>query len=99
MQTTPSHGSRASLAGDVVDLVPFVTGVGETIRGARTAAKVADKANTAAKAVDNTSDVVKVAKNAKKLHRPYIRKSTREAAEAAAGRAPDGHFTKLRIQY
>ncbi len=83
------------LAGDVVDLVPFVTGVGETIRGARTVAKVADKANTAAKAakaVDNTSDVVKVAKNTKKLHRPYIRKSTREAVEAAAGRAPDGRF-------
>ncbi len=45
----------ASLAGDVVDLVPFVTGVGETIRGARTAAKIADKADTAKDIVKGTN--------------------------------------------
>ena len=43
------------LAGDVVDLVPFVTGVGETIRGARTAAKIADKADTAKDIVKGTN--------------------------------------------
>ena len=35
------------LAGDAVDLIPFVTGVGETIRALKTASKVADGADDA----------------------------------------------------
>ena len=35
------------LAGDAVDLIPFVTGVGETIRTLKTASKVADGADEA----------------------------------------------------
>ena len=78
------------LAGDVVDVVvPFVGGVGETVRAVNTARKIGDKAgdmHDAVKAIDNTATA------AKKLHRPYIRKSTRQAVEQAAKRAPDGRF-------
>lgn len=35
-------GAWVGLMGDIVDLVPFVTGVGETIRTLRTASKVAE---------------------------------------------------------
>ena len=36
----------AGLAGDAVDLIPFVTGVGEATRAAKTTAKVAAKRAT-----------------------------------------------------
>ena len=52
----------AGLAGDAVDLIPCVCGVGEGIKGVRAAAKLADKADDAygaAKAVDSVSDTVK----------------------------------------
>lgn len=78
------------LAGDVVDVVvPFFGGAGETVRAVNTARKigdVTDDVHDAAKAIDNTATA------AKKLHRPYIRKSTRQAVEQAAKRAPDGRF-------
>ena len=40
------------LAGDAIDLIPFVTGVGETIRILKTTSKVAD-------AVDDAYDAIK----------------------------------------
>ncbi len=48
------------LAGDVIDLIPFVTGVGETVRAVNIAGDVADAADDvydAAKAVDRLDDV------------------------------------------
>ena len=48
------------------------------------AVRAADKVGDVAKAADNVSDAVKVADKANDLHRPYIRKSTREAVENAA---------------
>ncbi len=52
----------AGLVGDAVDLIPFVTGVGEVTRGLNTARKIADKADDlhdTIKAVDNVADVSK----------------------------------------
>ena len=94
------------LAGDVVDLIPGVTGVGETIRAvdaahdtykaARNLAETAETLHDIQKTAENANDVKKVVENAgraaKELHRPYIRKSTRQAVENAARRAPDGRF-------
>jgi RHS repeat-associated protein len=60
-------GAWLGLAGDVVDLVPFVTGVGETVKAVRTVDKVADAVDTAhdvGKAVDNANDVGKALDNA-----------------------------------
>ena len=78
------------LAGDLLDVaIPFVGGIGETVRAVNSVRRVADKSGDlydAAKAVENT------ATTAKKLHRPYIRKSTRQAVEQVAKRAPDGRF-------
>lgn len=55
------------LAGDVVDLIPFVSGVGETTRVVKTTVKIADNADDvfdAAKAIDNTIDSYKALKKA-----------------------------------
>ena len=56
----------AGLAGDAVDLIPFVTGVGEATRTVKTTVKVVDKASdvvdtakTIYKAADTTSDIRK----------------------------------------
>ncbi len=54
------------LAGDVVDLIPFVSGVGETARVVKTTSKIVDTADNihdTVKAVDNTVDVVKAVDN------------------------------------
>ena len=99
----------AGLAGDVVDLVPFVTCVGETVKVAKTANKVVEAVDTvhdAAKTADNITDsaraVTKSANNiadgaskSKSLHRPYIRKSTRMEVEAMAPKTPDGRFIDI----
>jgi len=86
------------LAADVVDLIPFVTGVGEATRVVKISTKavdMVDDAHDTYKAVDTAVDTTK------KLHRPYIRKSTKEAVINAAPRTPDGLFidpnTKLPI--
>ena len=42
--------------------------------------------------VDDVADSVKTIDNAKDLHRPYIRKATREAVEKSAAKLPDGRF-------
>ena len=47
----------AGLAGDALDLIPFVTGVGETTKAVRTTIKIAD----------NTADVVDTAKDVYKI--------------------------------
>ncbi len=47
----------AGLAGDAVDLIPFVTGVGETIRGVKIVAKGVDLA-------DDTLDTIKIVRAA-----------------------------------
>ena len=56
----------AGLVGDAVDLIPFVTGVGEVTRAVKTTVKVADKAtdvldtaNTLYKTADAASDIRK----------------------------------------
>ena len=56
----------AGLVGDAVDLIPFVTGVGEVTRAVKTTVKVADKAedvldtaNTLYKTADAASDIKK----------------------------------------
>ena len=56
----------AGLVGDAVDLIPFVTGVGEVTRIVNTGRKVADKvgdvvdaAHDASKAIDNVHDATK----------------------------------------
>ena len=53
---TPTNPmSWVSLAGDVVDLIPFVTGVGETAKAVGATIKITN-------AVDNTTDTIKVLK-------------------------------------
>ena len=51
----------ASLAGDAIDLIPIVTGVGEVTRAAKTVDKVADTVQIA-KAVDFTDDAMDLVK-------------------------------------
>ena len=51
----------ASLAGDVVDLIPFVSGVGEVTRAVKTVDKVKDTVQIA-KAVDFTEDAANIVK-------------------------------------
>ena len=58
----------ANLAGDIVDLIPFVTGVGETIRTVKTAKKAASK-------VDK---VIEAAKTVNHVHGNSL-KTTKEA--------------------
>ena len=80
------------LAGDVVDLIPFVSGVGEVTDIIR----VANKADDFVDAIDDVHDTARaienVGKSAKELHRPYIRKSTRDIVESRAARNADGKF-------
>lgn len=70
----------AGLAGDAVDLIPFVTGVGETTRLVKTGVKVADvvddgidvakavdKAYDATKAIDNAADSIDTYKDLRKV--------------------------------
>lgn len=59
----------AGLAGDVIDLVPFVSGVGEVTRAVKVTknvAEVADDIHDTTKAVDNTIDTYKALKKANK---------------------------------
>ena len=51
----------AGLAGDAIDLIPFVTGVGEVTRAVKTIDKVADTVQIA-KAVDFTDDAADIVK-------------------------------------
>ena len=79
----------AGLAADVIcSVVPGLTGGGSLVKALAKLDDITDSLN-AAKKVDKVVDTVKTTK---KLHRPYIRKSTRQAVEAAARRAPDGRF-------
>lgn len=48
-----------NLAGDIADLTPFVTGIGEGIKGARAVAKAADKIDDAADAAKSAAKVVR----------------------------------------
>ncbi len=78
--------------GDVVDLVPFVSGVGE----ATDLMRVATKADDFVDAIDDVHDTARAIGNvgeaAKELHRPYIRKSVREVVESRASRNAAGKF-------
>ena len=80
------------LVGDVVDLVPFVSGVGE----ATDLIRVATKADNFVDAIDDVHDTARAIENAgeavQELHRPYIRKATREAVESRASRNAAGQF-------
>ena len=79
------------LAGDLVDLIPFISGVGEAadlLRIVNIGGDVIDAADDVydvARTIDNAGEVVE-------LHRPYIRKSTREAVEAVAAKTADGKY-------
>ncbi len=58
------------LAGDVIDLIPFVTGVGETVRAINIAGDIADAADDvydAARAVDRLDDVTDTVSAANKI--------------------------------
>ena len=60
----------AGLAGDVVDLIPFVTGVGEATRAVKTVDKIVDVVDTThdiAKTADRVDDVVDTATSIKKV--------------------------------
>lgn len=80
------------LAGDVVDLLPIVSGVGE----ATDLLRIATKADAVVDAVDDVHDTAKaidnVGKATKELHRPYIRKATRDIVESRASRNAAGKF-------
>ena len=56
----------AGLVGDIVDLVPGVTGVGEITKGLGATTKAAKAARKASKAADNATDAAKLAKQASK---------------------------------
>jgi len=56
----------ASLAGDTVDLIPFVTAVGETVKVFKAANKVVDAADAAHDVAKTTDNIVDSAKAAKK---------------------------------
>ena len=54
------------LVGDAVDLIPFVSGVGETARAVKTINKISDAADTThdiVKAVDNVDDAIDTSVN------------------------------------
>ena len=68
----------AGLAGDVVDLIPGVTGVGETVRAVNTARKAAKKANDV---VDVSKKTVKASERAKAVRQAW----KNEAKNVAAG--------------
>ena len=53
----------AGLAGDAIDLIPFVTGVGETTRVAKNAARIVDDTVAIAKTVDKIDDTVDIVKD------------------------------------
>ena len=64
----------AGLAGDIVDLIPFATGVGETIRGIKLIVKASDAADavvdavrTADRVMDATDDLVDAVRTADKV--------------------------------
>ena len=79
----------AGLAADVVCLAtPGLTGGGAVVKAVTKADDVVDVVKT----VNKVDDVVDTAKAAKNLHRPYIRKSTRQAVEAAAPKLSDGRY-------
>jgi len=62
MALTVDPWAWAGLAGDALDLIPFVTGVGEVTRAVKTTVKVVDKADDvvdAAKVIDKVSDIRK----------------------------------------
>ena len=60
----PTDGwAWAGLAGDVVDLIPGVTGAGESIKAARAANKVADAVDTARDVMRTADNAVEVAEN------------------------------------
>ena len=90
VQNPNDVGAWIGLALDVVDVaVPVVSGLGEiadAVNVARKTTQAVDKAKDTAKVIENTTSA------AKRLHRPYIRKSTRQAVENAAQRLPDGRF-------
>ncbi len=57
------------LAGDVIDLIPFVTGVGETVRVIRTTQKIADIADGVDDTIDSYRALRKVSKGTgKEVH-------------------------------
>ena len=49
------------LAGDAIDLIPFVSGVGEITRAAPTTLEVIDSVHDASRLIDNTGDVIDTA--------------------------------------
>ena len=53
----------AGLAGDAIDLIPFVTGVGETTRVVKNTARIVDDTVDIAKTVDKIDDSVDVVKD------------------------------------
>ena len=50
------------LAGDAVDFIPFVAGVGEVVKGAKATSKIADDVSDAKKLAKTSSKVTKATK-------------------------------------
>ena len=87
----------ASLAGDVVDLIPVVTGVGEITRAARTI----DKASTTvqiAKAIDFTDDAADIVKTLDRS-KGFTKSTARAGRKIHAGYKVTDDFSKIGKEY
>ena len=91
------------LAGDTVDLIPFVTGVGETIRALKTTSKVAETVEGAGDAIDTYRDLKKVTKGTglevhhiveKRLGNALGYENTNDMLSIALSKADHKQYTK-----
>ncbi|MBR7163410.1 MAG: hypothetical protein IKD21_00345, partial [Clostridia bacterium] len=86
----------AGLAGDVADLIPIVTGVGETVRAIKVTSKVADKATDAIDAVSDANKVVK--KSTKNIRSTAVKKAWKnEASLVQSTGIGTRNWTKLEV--
>ena len=86
----------AGLIGDAIDLIPFVTGVGEATRAVKTANKVADKTTAVIKiqkAVDFTPESAKIVKSLDRS-KGYTRSSLRAGTYSHNGYKATTAFIK-----
>ena len=93
MKNPKDLSNWAALGADVLCLaIPGATGGGTIVRASKYADEAVQGVKTTYHAV-NTADAAYDAETiVENLHRPYIRKSVREAVEAKTQRLPDGRF-------
>jgi len=87
----------AGLAGDAIDLIPFVTGVGEVIRAAKTIDKVTDTVQIA-KAVDFTEDAADIVKTLDRS-RGFTKSTARAGRKIHAGYKATDNFSSVGKEY